>query len=36
MQTQVKTTFITTAITGGTMTAGLTKTVKSKTVKTTI
>jgi hypothetical protein len=35
MQMQVKTDVTATALTGGTMTAGLTKTVKSKTVKTT-
>jgi hypothetical protein len=35
MQMQVKTDFTATAVTGGTMTAGLTKIVKSKTVKTT-
>jgi hypothetical protein len=35
MQMQVKTDFTATGIAGGTMTAGLTKTVKSKTVKTT-
>jgi hypothetical protein len=35
MHIQVKTGFTSTAVTGGTMTAGLTRTVKSKTVKTT-
>ena len=35
MQMQAETSFTATAITGGTMTAGLTGTVKSKTVKTT-